>query len=257
MASWGHLDDELQRWQGMGLRPGLWWRDDDAVEPTAALDRLIVLAERFAAPLHLAVIPSGAQATLSTRLRAARDVYALQHGFAHINHEPQGGGASEFGATRDLAAQEADLRAGWARLEALKIPRLLPGFVPPWNRLSEAARHRLPALGYKLLAAFAGPTGTAPVPGLTQIDSHLDPLRWKSGARFRGEAATLGLLVDHLADRRMGRVSRDLPTGLLTHHLQTDDATWAFLEQLLTRLDGRCVWVRLDDLLKSELQRYG
>ncbi len=257
MASWGHLDDELQHWHGMGLRPSLWWRDDDAVEPTAALDRLIGLADRFAAPLHLAVIPLGAQAALSARLRKARDVYVMQHGFAHINHEPKGSGASEFGTGRDLAAQEADLYAGWARLEALDMPRLLPGFVPPWNRLCEDARQRLPALGYRVLAAFAGPTGTAPVPGLTQIDSHMDPLRWKAGARFRGEAATLGLLVDHLADRRVGRASRDLPTGLLTHHLQTDDATWAFLEELLARLDGRCDWLRLEDLLKREQRQYG
>ena len=51
---------ELARWRAEGLSLPIWWRDDDAIAPTPALERLLALAEQFEAPLHLAVIPEPA-----------------------------------------------------------------------------------------------------------------------------------------------------------------------------------------------------
>jgi hypothetical protein len=38
---WTALDAELAAWDQAGLTLPLWWRDDDAVKPTPALDQYI------------------------------------------------------------------------------------------------------------------------------------------------------------------------------------------------------------------------
>ena len=44
MAEWPDLIAELDRWEEAGQVATLWWRDDDAVAPTARLDRLLSIA---------------------------------------------------------------------------------------------------------------------------------------------------------------------------------------------------------------------
>ena len=48
-----------------------WWRDDDAIEPTPALDRLDALAATLDIPVHLAVIPDPARQSLAARVAAS------------------------------------------------------------------------------------------------------------------------------------------------------------------------------------------
>lgn len=62
---------ELDRWSETDRRLRLWLRDDDAVAPSPALDRLAGLSERFALPVLLAVIPMLAEPALAAALRAA------------------------------------------------------------------------------------------------------------------------------------------------------------------------------------------
>jgi hypothetical protein len=66
--------------------------------------------------------------------------------------------------------------------------------------------------------------------------------------------AALEALVGHLAARRSGRVDANEPSGILTHHLETDEATWAFMEELLARTAGRpgARWIGLEALLQLE-----
>lgn len=254
MATWADLECEVRRWADAHQTPTFWWRDDDAQAPTPQLETLITLSERFDAPLHLAVIPLGLHPGLADRLRASPSVWVMQHGFAHINHEPPGAPASEVGKNRDLETQCADLQAGRQLLQQAGLPNLTSCFVPPWNRVADATRMVLPELGFAMLSAFDGPTTNAPVPGLVQVNSHFDPIRWRGGAQFRGTDKTLRLVVDHLADRRLGRVPRNDPTGLLTHHLQTDAATWDFVAEFCDRLarTGVCEWVTLASRLRKK-----
>ncbi|WP_390912133.1 polysaccharide deacetylase family protein [Pseudosulfitobacter sp. SM2401] len=248
MATWVDLDAELQLWKDAGCSPTFWWRDDDTQAPTDDLDRLIGLAERYAAPLHLAVIPVGINPALASRLSASPLVYALQHGFAHVNHEPKGTRASEIGDLRDVTLQIADLRAGWQKLAMAELPNLLPVLVPPWNRVAQKTLPHLPALGFRMLSAFDGGASAADVAGLQQINAHVDPVRWKNGAEFRGTEKTLAQVVEHLCARRLGQANE--PTGFLTHHLQTDAATWDFIDALLDRLQG-FEWICLSSVIET------
>ena len=245
MANWSDIDEELREWRAAGEVPTFWWRDDDTEAPSDDLDRLIALAERFSAPLHLAVVPHKIDLQLAARLRASPSIFALQHGFAHKNHEPKGTRASEVGEVRDIALQEGDLTEGWRRMLAADLPNLLPVFVPPWNRIAEKTLHVLPRLGYRAVSNFDRRPN--PPIGLPHFNGHIDPIRWKEGAKFAGTEKTLEQCVRHLRQRRLGEADRDEPTGFVTHHLQTDEATWDFSAALMERLTqgGATDWVAL------------
>lgn len=252
MAEWSDLDAELARWDAAELVPTFWWRDDDLRAPGPALDRLLDMAGRHGLPLHLGVVPEGLDPGLAERLAGEPDVYAMQHGFAHINHEPKGLGASEIGDHRDTELQLRDLRAGWDRLTEAGIPNLLAALAPPWNRISDRTVGHLAGLGYRILSTSYPRAAASPAAGLMQVNVHFDPIRWKHGARFRGEARILDGICRHLADRREGLVDRDEPTGMVTHHLQTSDEVWDFMDRLLDHLSHRSArWVRLADLLDA------
>ncbi|MEL7099349.1 MAG: polysaccharide deacetylase family protein [Pseudomonadota bacterium] len=242
MTGWDGLEAELAQWD---TPPTLWWRDDDAQKPTAALDRLSDQAARHGAPLHLAVIPEGMSPDLAPWLAARPHIWALQHGLRHQNHEPKGLRPSEVGISRDLALQEADLREGWALLQGL--PNLLPVFVPPWTRIGAATERALPGWGFPVLSNGGNRSELEVVAGLQRLNIHFDPILWKGGARFRGVDRTLKSLIAHLAHRRAH--DPDEPTGMVTHHLDTDEDTWAFQEALLERLKDRVRWIALKDIL--------
>ncbi|QUJ75804.1 polysaccharide deacetylase [Sulfitobacter albidus] len=244
MADWGALAAELALWRDAGLAPRLWWRDDDAQTVTPALERLLSLAQTHHVPAHISVIPEGLAADLAPRLNACPQALVLQHGLRHVNHEPKGAPASEVGATRPLDAQRADLAEGWAILSAAGFDRLLPALVPPWNRIGDATRARLPDWGYRYLSNYEGRGEASPVPGLGQIDAHLDPIRWKCDRVFRGEGKMLAMLLDHLRTRRAG--DPRAPIGYVTHHLQTEDAVWDFSDRLFAATPG--LWHALPDL---------
>lgn len=247
MADWAALEAELERWDAAGIRPRLWWRDDDAQTVTPALERLLHLSQTYSVPAHISVIPEGVQPDLSPRLRDADHAYVLQHGLRHINHEPKGLPASEVGDIRELALQKADLLEGWNILEQAKMPRLLLAFVPPWNRIGDATRKLLPEWGYDFLSAYEGRGDAAPVAGLTHIDAHLDPIRWKYDRVFRGEDKMLAMLLEHLRDRRMNAPTK--PIGYVTHHLQTSDEIWSFTDRLFACTRG--MWATIPEMQKE------
>ncbi len=249
MAVWADLNRELDEWDAAGVVPTFWWRGDDAEAPSAELDRLLALALRHVLPLHLAVVPARVGTALAKRLDSAPDVYALQHGFSHANHEPAGGRASEIGDHRALELQMRDLRDGWRRLNAAAVPNLLPVLAPPWNRIADATVGHLAGLGYRMLSAAHPRPARVPATGLMQVNIHVDPIRWKDGPQFRGARRILDGICRHLFDRRLGVVDGAEPTGILTHHLQTDEEVWDFLDEFFARMARRVRWVRLSDLL--------
>ena len=253
MATWSDLNGELDRWRATRFFPTLWWRDDDAQTATQDLEPLLELSTKFSVPVHLAVIPDLLRDSLCARLEGCDTVSCLQHGFAHVNHEPAEAGASEFGDHRDIALQRRDLRAGWLSLVRAQLPNLLPGVVPPWNRMSDPTLLELPGLGYRFISAFEGPTASLPIAGLSRFNAHVDPMRWRHGGRFRGTEATLEFLTGHLAARRTGQADLREPTGLLTHHLLAGSDLWDFVSELLERLEHQGVarWVNLASLLKT------
>ena len=245
--AWVALEREIDAWRKAGREVTLWWRDDDAAEPSPALSRLLGL-RRPGCPLGLAVIPAAAKASLAGELTGPVDV--LVHGFAHSDHADPGARKSEYPAGRTAPDE---LREGRERLEDLFGDRAIPIFVPPWNRMGEDAAAALPVAGYRMLSGYRGrPEGPLP-----RLDTHVDIVDWKDGRRFAGVETVLGALAGTLATRRDTEVTS--PTGVLSHHLVHDAAAWRFLERLLAwGEDAPGVrWVRPRDALPGRARSRG
>lgn len=231
MAEWNDLDRELDAWRTEGRDATLWWRDDDARQMTPALERLLGLSEEAGVPIAIAVVPLGAEPGLGECLSRRPLAAVLQHGYAHVNHAPAGSRKAELGPGRDAETVLAELAEG-RRLLA-PFDGALPVLVPPWNRMDPSLLARLPAIGLEAVSAYKPRPAPEPAPGVRCANVHADLFHMKG--RFIGERAVLELIVDHLAARRKGMVDRCEATGLLTHHLDLDDACWAFVRKFLRR----------------------
>jgi len=236
MGKWPDLVTEFDRWEEEGEVATLWWRDDDAVAPTARLRRLLSIASRV--PVSLAVIPAAAVPELAEWLahfpRSGPDAHVavLQHGWRHLNHSGSGK-KSEFPAERASAEAAWDLAAGRMRLTKLFGTRALPVLVPPWNRFDDSLLVLLDSCGIAGISRARPRTAAQPTPGLVEVNIQVDLVDWTGSRGFIGEAAALRGLVGHLEARRCGAVCADEPTGILTHHLVQDEATDAFLDRLI------------------------
>ncbi len=233
---WRPLAGELARWTRAGLTLPLWWRDDDAIAATPALDKLTELSARLSLPVHLAVIPSLATPSLATHIATTPLLIPLVHGWAHLNHAPKPAKKAEFGAHRPAATMARECADGLARLRALFGPRACPVFVPPWNRIAPDLTRHLHDAGYAALSTFAPRSSEFAAPGLHRINTHLDPVAWHSTRSLADPDRLIAQIVHDLADRRLGRADNTEPYGLLTHHLIHDAALWSFIEELLRRL---------------------
>ncbi len=238
MDPWQALNTELDLWAVSGKVADFWWRDDDAVAAGARLDQLISITESTG--LLLAVIPARAEQALATVVNAAPHVRVAQHGYAHINHASrgQGLGAWELGLHRGEQAVLDDLDRGRLRLETLFKDDFIPVIVPPWNHMDPALLAPLAARGFCGVSRFGPRQRNIHPTGLVSVNSHCDLIRWKTGAKFKGEAKTINQLVEHLQARRAGAVDATEPTGFLTHHIDLDDEGWMFSEQLVQHINN-------------------
>lgn len=239
MADWDALSREWELWGKGDRRPTLWWRDDDAVDISPALEELRRSAR---VPVALAVIPMAMdrplQARLGPYLRDWSKLRVLQHGVGHLNHAAEGAKKSEFPPTRPAGEIELALQVAANFLRDVLGSVVLPVLTPPWNRIGDPALALLPQLGFRGVSRFdelpyrTRSSAVGQFPRFREINTQIDVIDWRGSRGFVGVEPALGRLVAHLAARRQGLVDPGIPTGILTHHLVHDTATWRFLDNL-------------------------
>ena len=246
--AWGALGREVARWRRAGHAPCLWWRDDDARRPCAALERLCALSATHGAPVALAVIPDVDLTELAAAIAPWPLVRAIQHGCDHVDRNQGGGFSAEFSPASPPEEIAAVIEAAWARLKS--ATNAAPIYAPPWNVVTDnvsTALVRTPLEAVSLYGAERNAAG-----GLPQINAHLDIMRWRP-ARFRGSAVILRRLSDLLRARRRS-AAWDEPVGILTHHRNLDPDAWEFLAALLdwsTAEASQVRWRSADALLEG------
>ena len=228
--TWQSLENELAEWRGSRRAPDLWWRDDDAGAPNAALDRLLALARSSGTPLALAVVPSEADEKLMSGLDPG--VTVIQHGTDHMNRARAGEKKSEFPDSAVASEAVERLASARKRLQGQAGARFFPVLAPPWNRLSPRLLPDVGRLQYAGLSLYGPRKQAEPISGLRQVNTHVDIIAWHAGRGFIGEKPALRMMVNHLVLRRRGEVDAAEPTGVLTHHACHDEAAWKFLERL-------------------------
>ncbi|TBY68116.1 polysaccharide deacetylase [Rhizobium leguminosarum bv. viciae] len=235
--AWDPLRRELDRWQAAGRVARFWLRDDDAVEPTLALEMLMALAGENEVPLMLAVIPGLTGEALAVRLGEEANVAVAVHGWSHKNHAGLKAKKQELGGERPTEVVLSELREGFLLLQRLHPARFLPVLVPPWNRIDAALIPALPGLGFAALSVYGRAKQGGPMP---LLNTHVDIIDWHGTRGGRSEAELVTELVAELRDRFAGS---DEPIGVLTHHLVHDAAAWDFLSALFA-VTGRHPAVR-------------
>ncbi|MDW3183180.1 polysaccharide deacetylase family protein [Roseobacter sp.] len=247
---WSPLRAELALWRAEKRVLPLWWRDDDAVDVTPALDELSQLATDLAMPVHLAVIPAFAQQTLVDCVAEQPLLVPTVHGWAHENRAPESQKKAEFGEVHANSAKL--LERGLARLTALFGARLAPAFVAPWNRLHPDMLPLLVHSGYQIVSTFTPRAMAEPVPGLLAVNTHIDPIDWRGTRNLARPDHIIGHTVRHLEARRQGGEDSTEPLGYLTHHLVHTPDIWSFSHAFLSEmLDGGAVNMTLTQSLKE------
>ncbi len=249
MTLWQPLRDELARWRDADRAVSLWLRDDDAIEPTPALDRLADLACGHDVPVALAIIPARTAPALANRLAAEKIIHPVVHGWSHANHASPPEKKQELGLHRPRDAVLSELARGLARLREFHGDRLTPMLVPPWNRIDPSLLDDLPALGFTGLSAFGHKLTSRP--GLAVVNTHIDIVDSRAGNRCRDHGTLIAGLVQELQQARAagGRT----PVGVLSHHLVSDDDAFRFLADLftITAQSGAVSWRAPAELLRA------
>jgi hypothetical protein len=230
MATWDDLAEELDSWHGNGRCASFWWRDDDAVRVTPALERLLALSKAAETPVALAVIPRDAEDGLRDWLSGQPLATVLQHGWSHANHAPDGR-QEEFGLHRPLPAMLDELALGWGRIAG--FTRSLPVLVAPWNRIDPQVFPHLLATGLRAISSLGPRASPTPCAGVGMTNVHIDIMDWRGSGGFVGVFAALEQAITHLRQRRTGEADADEPTGLMTHHGFHDEGCWRFIQEFL------------------------
>ncbi len=226
MADWAALATKLKelRRNNIGLR--IWWRDDDAIQMTNALEQLQALSQKLGVPAHLAVIPALVKEPLPGPL--------LVHGWAHENNAATGTKKTEL---TDHDGVRGKLEEALRRVMNLSA-EASPVLVPPWNRIDDTVVRHLHTIGYRGLSTFK-PRRAGTQHGLRVVNTHIDPIDWRGARSLIAEDELLAQVVGLLESCLQNPVTAAEPLGYLTHHLVHDQAIWAFSERLLaTLLDG-------------------
>ncbi|WP_438752374.1 polysaccharide deacetylase family protein [Pararhizobium sp. O133] len=218
------ISRELDRWQRAGKTARFWLRDDDAVEPTPALDDFLATVSEFSVPVTLAVIPAHTGAPLVQRLEQEPHVSVAVHGWSHRNYAGPQEKKQELGSHRPAPDVLSELSAGFDKLAALHEGRFVPMLVPPWNRIDKILVPHLSDIGFKALSVY-GPEKPA---AFGVVNSHVDVMDWHG---TRGGRNPLELAAEIVA-RLQHTFDHGGLTGVLTHHLVHDEAVRGFLTAL-------------------------
>ncbi len=235
--AWPMLQHELDCWTDAGLKASFWWRDDDAVSATPQLEALDELSQNFEVPVSIAVIPARINASLTAFMQGRDHFNVLQHGYSHTSYAAKGVKKIELGGERNLDSIITELSVGHQILSDAFPNHFVPVLVPPWNRIESKAYNILQAVGLTGISTVRARKKSHLVPGLLQINTHLDPISWRHGRGFIGSQIAIALLHQHLYLRRTTDRCREEPTGLLTHHLDQNDLVWSFCRNLFERLN--------------------
>jgi hypothetical protein len=247
-VDWSPLHAELEIWRCEKLRLAIWWRDDDAIATTPALDRLAVLATEMQMPIHIAVIPDLLTPTLAPAIAEHPALIPVIHGWRHINHAPEGQKNAEFGHPRPDAADE--LEQSLHKMHQNFGPRLVKLFVPPWNRITPDLLPVLAASGYTGVSTYGPREVAEPAEALTQINTHIDPIFWRGHRGLLDPDTLISGITKTLQDRREGRTDNQEPLGLLTHHLVHTEDVWHFSSDVMrVMLDGGAIPADLRSIL--------
>src|SRR5262245_3142751 len=238
------LDAVAQR----GAQARVFLRDDDVALDEPSLRDLLDVTVSNRVPLNLQIIPgqlddAGAELLKDSKRQHWELIELNQHGWAHVNHEPDGK-KYEFGPARSFQQQREDIDRGRALLEK-RLPELFsPVFTPPWNRCTADTFTALEACGFAVLSRDAGARPIADAAGLAEVPVTLDLFTWQQRPQLRPLEVLVGDLLEQLAAG--GTI------GIMLHHAFMGGRPMEVLDALLgvMRDSGAVAFTTIEALAK-------
>jgi hypothetical protein len=225
------LEKEINRLDSENKYMEIWWRDDDLEAPSHSLENMIAVSDNINLAPLLAVVPARASSQLVNLLNQC-NINIAMHGLNHYNYEPFTRKKAEFGSFRPIEAQWKDLEKGIGKLEQLFGDLFLKCFVPPWNRINNELTKTLPSFGISSLSTFSSRKEATPVPGLLQVNTHVDVIDWKEKRSFIGAELMADKIAGELQNCRTRAIDTLEPIGLLTHHLIMSIDDWKQFQEV-------------------------
>lgn len=280
---WKPIDKELNRWARDGLKLPVWWRDDDAIEDTKQLHRLLELSADQSVPLALACVPMNLKPNLLRLLHGKQDISVILHGWSHENNSGTGRSPSEFPDAASSSQDIEKIRQGVKILSNAFSNQFVPVMAPPWHQMNNELIQRLPEAGIHTLSLLGARHARSDPNNLSRLNVHFSPIDYRNGPKLKKTDVIVHQILRSLVRRRMaaqqqGRFKRwmtsiqstsrfadgireiraDLrgnilvdstePFGIVTHHLDHDEEIWAFVHnwlRLLSRHPKVVFWTDL------------
>lgn len=238
-SAWGALDDELSQ---ASVR--FWWRDDDVADCTPALREFLSLTDSQNLPVSFAVIPGMLESEVVSLVARHEGSAVIQHGYLHVDHSSCGHEKCELSDDYPLDQLCQNLTRGRQVLLDAFGTKALPVVAPPWNRIGDAIRGALPSIGFRVVSLCGPRDAEFCVPGLAELNAHVDLIDWDAGGVYCGDTNALQQIVSHLKAKRLGLADPTEPTGILSHHGRICFRAQSFIVRLLTTIAAkRSTWV--------------
>lgn len=208
----------------------VFFRADDVAVPGANFVRLMDLFTRYRVPLCLAVVPAWLTPTRWRHLigigQKAPSLWCWhQHGWRHVNHEPEGK-KQEFGPSRPALKIREDLIRGKNHLQTLLEESFSPVFTPPWNRCDEKTLGMLKELHFR--AVSRSKKSVPPPPdGLPDFAVGVDLHTRKEDDPSLGWECLFS---------ELGSALPQSPCGIMIHHQRMNEAAFVFLDIFIRTL---------------------
>lgn len=219
----------LKQAQDEGRYIKFWWRDDDATKASPALEQLAHSSLQAQASVLLAVIPQTAGKSLRTALDEHSHLVPCVHGWAHINHAPQGEKKAELGKYRALTEIKGEITTALHHLKKVLGDDILAVMVPPWNRISGDVVQCLVSIGYQGVSGFANNLEAYAPDDLIVASTHIDIIDWRGEYSIARTGKPAGIVASEIAAEILS--GRD-EIGLLSHHLVHDQKAWDTLNMI-------------------------
>lgn len=210
----------LEKINNEGIKPSLWFRDDDIITDSPNFRMISKIAE-WDFPIVFGVVPyrmKFSDADLNIISKLSPNIFFAVHGFNHANRsETQR--PTEYPSSIQNKQVERELRYGLQKLNSYFPERSIAMFIPPWNNIDESHIATVKESGFKVIS---GSDDVIIERGASEIDllpTNLDILNYGNDIWYplKSEEA-LDEELFQILTKWYALKNFDTPIGLLSHH---------------------------------------
>jgi len=241
MTSFEKFIKEIKSCNTHSIPINFWWRDDDLVSDSDQFVKICDISNNLSTPLLCSIIPRLISNGLKLDGENTSLVSYCQHGWAHINHEPDGELKSEFGPHRSSLDVKVDIQEGVNALKKKVGQKLLPIFVPPWNRFDSCHIEVLIELGFQYLSSYGLLEYPQTQADIHPINTHIDVIYWgKDGVHMRKLDEIYSTLTELLKQYQLNykKIKNPEAIGILSHHRVMNRDDLESLAQLISSIQS-------------------